>query len=209
MIFEQEQFDNYCNGQSYHDSLLTHVLKFDAIAWIYKNVFGKPMADWLRKQFFLDAGCAMGHFMEELVDHGVECEGYEPSNYANDHLLESMRERIWQADHDTALPEMSPGEYDIIYANSLQYSHDEEQIGRWVKDIARICSHSLFFCGVTTQGLHRAVSGPDIWKMQIIKPQKWWTKIFFDNGFEEVCWKEGVIAVCLKEKVDNGVLPGR
>lgn len=203
MIFEEEQFNDYCNGQSHNDSLSTHLIRFTTIAWIYKTIFKKSMTEWLRKQFVLDAGCAMGHVMQELVDNGVECEGYEPSNYANDNLLESMRERIWKADHDTALPLIGDEEYDIVYANSLQYSHDEQKIRGWVKEVARICSHSLFFVGVTTQGIRRAISGPDIWKMQIVKSQQWWTDIFRDSGFAEVHWRDGIIAVCLKGKGAN------
>jgi len=173
-------------------------MRFEYFVKAYQLVLDEPAEPWLRKQFVLEAGCAMGHVMRELVEHGVECEGYEPSQYANENALEDMKPRIWQGDHNSVLPEIGDGDYDIVYANSLQYSHDEDEIAKWVREISRICTHSLFFCAVTTQGMYRAVSGPDIWKMQIIKPQQWWTNIFKENGFSDVKWINNVWAISLK-----------
>lgn len=198
MIFEEEQFKKYCCGQSYKDTLSIHLIPYKTLLWAYNKVFGKSMDEWLKKQRFLDSGCAMGHIMANLIENGINCKGYEPSNYAIANALLSVKDKIIQADHDTILPTMRDNQYDIVYANSLQYSLDENDIKRWVKETARVCKHSMVFVSVTTQGLSRCISGPDIWKMQIIKSQKWWNRLFAECGFSEIHWLTSVMAICLK-----------
>lgn len=205
MIFEQKEFENYCLGKKYEETLKIHLISYRALLWGYEKVFKKPMDQWFKKQLVLDSGCAMGHTMDDLLKNGVECEGYEPSNYAIKNRLLSVKDRIRQADHDAALPQILDHEYDVIYANSLQYSLNEEDVRRWICEIARICRHSMFFVSVTTQGLSRCVSGSNIWKMQIIKSQQWWETLFLENGFEEVYWLTTVTALCLKKGISNKI----
>lgn len=199
MIFEQKEFENYCLGRTYQDTLDIHLVSYKTLLWGYQKIFKKPMDEWLKKQLVLDSGCAMGHVMDDLLKNGVECEGYEPSNHAIKNVLQSVKDRIHQADHDTALPEMIDNEYDIVYANSLQYSLNEDDVSRWVRETTRVCRHSMFFVGVTTQGLSRCISGSAIWKMQIIRSQQWWETLFRKSGFEEIHWLTTVMALCLKQ----------
>jgi hypothetical protein len=199
MIFEEDQFNKYCMGQNYKNTLDIHLIKFSSLRDCYGQVYKRPMGDWLKEQFVLDAGCAMGHTLDDLTKNGVKCEGYEPSNYAIANGLPSVKHKIRQANHDQALPKIADGTYDIVYANSLQYSLNEEDVRRWVAGVSRICTHSLFFVSITVQGMHRCISGSEIWKMQLIKTQKWWSKLFKECGFEEIIWMRNVIAICLKQ----------
>ncbi len=203
MIFEEEQFKKYCYGRKYQDSLSTHIIPYKNLLWAYDKVFNRSMDKWLRKQRFLDAGCAMGHVTAHLIEHGIDCEGYEPSNYAIANVLPSVKDKIVQGDHDAILPTMKDDQYDIVYANSLQYSLDENDIRRWVKETARVCRHSMIFVSVTVQGLSRCISGTDIWKMQIIKPQKWWSRLLYECGFPVTYWITSVMAICLKKEIDD------
>lgn len=199
MIFEKKLFENYCYGKPYDKTLHIHLVTYDMMVNSYTHVFRKPMGDWLKKQFVLDAGCGFGHVMEDLVKNGVECDGYEPSNYANANLVPSVKDRIFQANHDEALPKMEQNEYDIVFANSLQYSRYTKDVERWVAQASRVCKHSMFFVSVTVQGMKRCVSGSDISKIQIIKSKQWWADLFYENGFTEVHWITSVMAICLKQ----------
>ncbi len=201
MIFEEREFNRYCMGRSYEETLDIHLVNYAAILRGYESVFKKSMSEWLKSQSVLEAGCAMGHIIEELLNHGVECCGYEPSDYAINHALPSVKDRIIQADHNAALSSMTNDLYDIVYANSLQYSKNENDIRRWIQEICRICRHSLFFVSVTTQGLHRCITGSDVWKMQIIRPKEWWTDLFLSAGFKEVYWLNNIMCICLLQCV--------
>ena len=199
MIFEKKQFDNYCLGRNYQSSLPIHLVTYDMLLSGYDRVFKRSMEQWLKEQQVLDAGCAMGHVMDDLMAHEIQCSGYEPSNYAIANLLPSVQDKVRKGSHDDILPTIRDEEYDVVYANSLQYSLNEDDIKRWTKEIARVCRHSMFFVSVTTQGIHRCVSGPDIWKMQIVRPKAWWDSLFTDSGFAEVHWLGDVMAICLKQ----------
>lgn len=204
MIFEEKQFNEYCFGQKYENTVNVHLTGFETFVFTYQKASGRSIQetqDWLRNQRILEAGCAMGHVMDDLIKNGVKyCCGYEPSRYANDHQLSYLAKdgRIIEGDHDKVLPLISDNSYDIVFANSLQYSFNEDDIFRWIKEIYRICNHSLLFVGITTQGLYRSVSGKEIWNMQIIKPTNWWSEKFTTSGFKRLEWMNDIICVCMK-----------
>jgi len=39
-----------------------------------------------------------------------------------------------------------------------------------------------------------------VWKLQLVKNKKWWTNLFYDDGFEGVRWVSEVAAICLKQQ---------
>lgn len=201
MIFEKEQFEKYCFDRPYKDTINIHLTDFNIFVVVYQKILGLSINDtknWLKGRKVLEAGCAMGHVMEDLQRNGVRCWGYEPSYYAIAHAIESVKNNIIEGDHDNILPLFGDNSYDIVFSNSLQYSFNESDILRWTKEIYRICTHSLFFVGVTTQGLYRSVSGSDIWKLQIVKPTHWWEKLFYNAGFRKPEWINDVMCVCVK-----------
>jgi hypothetical protein len=199
MNFEEEYFEKYCLGKSYTETLPIHLTTFDRVAVSYSTYYNKMMDDWLREQKILDAGCAMGHVLDDFIENGVkDCKGYDISSYAIKNALESVKDLIWQGNHDTELAKMQDKEYNVVISNSFQYSKDEGQIASWIKHAYRICSHSFIFIGITIEGLYRNVSGDKIWDLQIIKSQKWWNDLFKQAGFSDTHWSTPVMALCVK-----------
>ncbi len=200
MIFEKEYFDTYCGGKPYEETLGTHLITYSRMCEIYTHIVNPPnIHKWMKKQWVLDAGCGMGHVVNDLTCNGVGCNGYDISDYAIKHSIPNISDVIWQSNHDDQLHKFGNELFSIVFANSFQYAKDREQSKEWLKQAFRICSHSLFFVSVTVEGLSRSISGSDIWEFQLIKNKKWWMQLFNEVGFKEVCWIGDVIAICLKQ----------
>jgi len=201
-MFDKAYFDNYCKGKPYKETLDTHLITYFTLCKAYNIVVSPPggIQEWMKKQLVLDAGCGMGHVVDDLTSNGVRCEGYDISEYAIENALPSVLDKVWEADHSEQLSRFYDKQYSIVFANSFQYGKDESQVKSWLKHSFRICSHSLFFVSVTIEGLHRCINGSDVWKLQLVKNKKWWTNLFYDAGFEGVHWVSEVAAICLKQQ---------
>ncbi len=201
-MFDKDYFDNYCNGKPYTETLDTHLIGYSSLCKAY-NIVVEPscgIQEWMKKQFVLDVGCGMGHVVEDLVANEVSCEGYDISEYAIENALPSVLDRVWEGNHDEQLPRFRWEQYSIVFANSFQYGKDKAQVKNWLNGAFRICSHSLFFVSVTVEGLHRCISGSNVWSLQLVKSKKWWTDLFNGAGFEDVHWINNVAAICLKQQ---------
>lgn len=204
MIFDQQYFDSYCLNEPYDQSLHIHLTTFNIISAAYSLVLEKSSDEinrWLQQQKILEAGCAMGHVVADLIQNGVDCEGYDISDYAITNTIPLAQGKTWQGDHETELPKMRDEQYDIIFANSFQYIKDTEKLTTILRHAYRVCRHSLIFVSVTTEGLYRAITDrSQIWNLQVIQSKNWWESLFKECGFKNVFWKTPVLAFCLKGK---------
>jgi SAM-dependent methyltransferase len=204
MAFDKQYFDNYCLKEPYNDTLHIHLITFNIISAGYATIFKRSIVEsdlWLQRQKILEAGCAMGHVVENLIYNGVDCEGYDISNYAIANTVPLARGKTWCGDHETELPKMQDEQYDIIFANSFQYIKDLEKLAQILCQAYRVCKHSLIFVGVTTEGLYRAITDrKQIWDLQIVQSKKWWENLFKECGFNSIFWSTPVLAFCLKNE---------
>lgn len=198
MIFEKREFDQYCFGKTYESTLDIHLFSYEILKYCYGGFIDGSVEEWLKKQTVIDAGCAMGHVIKDLTDSGINCYGYEISNYAIKNAIKSVRHRMIKSDHNTMLGSLVDNACSILLTNSFQYSKDERQIESWVCAAKRICSHSMIFISTTIQSLNRCISGSRIFEMQIVKPSLWWEHLFLGTGFSRVKWINGAMAICLK-----------
>jgi len=197
-MFEEQYFTNYCFGQSYQETIDIHLTTFDRISAAYSLQSGEPADNWLMKQKIIDIGCGFGYVVQSLVHRGVDCVGYDCSDYAMSNKIKSVEDLLWKGNNDTELPKFQDDSFDIVFSNSFQYARTEKQVVSWIKDAYRICRHSLFFVAVTVEGLYRNVSGNDIWKLQLVKSKRWWSDRFIKAGFSDVFWSMPVSAICIK-----------
>lgn len=205
--FGKEYFDHYCLNESYDDTLHIHLTTFNRIAAGYALILKKPINEinlWLQKQKILEAGCAMGHVVGDLIYNGVDCEGYDISDYAITNTVPLARGKTWCGDHATELPKMRDEQYDIVFANSFQYIKDTEKLIIILRQAYRVCKHSLIFVSVTTEGLYRAITDRNqIWDLQIVQSKKWWENLLKECGFQYVFWNTPVLAFCLKHNISG------
>lgn len=201
-MFDKQYFDKYCLNESYDDTLYIHLTTFNIISTGYSSIFKKSVDEtnqWLQQQKVLEAGCAMGHVVADLIRNGVDCEGYDISDYAISNTVPLAQGKTWQGDHETELSKMQDEQYDIVFANSFQYIKDTEKLITILRHAYRVCRHSLIFVSVTTEGLYRAITDrSQIWNLQIVQSKKWWENLFQECGFKNVFWRTPVLAFCLK-----------
>jgi len=198
MIFEQEHFERYCNGEAYEDTLDTHLMTFNKFCYVYARAMDISIPQavyWLKSKSVLDAGCAMGHVVKDLADNGVDANGFEPSEYA---IANQATHRIWKGNNDIEFARMRENTWDIIYANSFQYTFDLEQLKRWIKHSYRICCHSVLFNSVVKNDLQSSIS-ENLEAMQIILPREWWNQQFVDSGFLRHMWVSSTSCVYFKD----------
>lgn len=203
-MFDKQYFNRYCLNEPYEKTLYIHLTTFNIISAGYSLVFKKPIDEiniWLQQQRILEAGCAMGHVIADLICNGVDCEGYDISDYAIANTVPLAQGKTWCGSHETELPKMQDEQYDIIFANSFQYIKDVEKLTSILCHAYRVCGHSLIFVSVTTEGLYRAITDrSQIWNLQMVQSKGWWENLFKKCGFKNIVWKTPVLAFCLKNE---------
>jgi len=182
MIFNEQHFKKYCDDLPYELTLDKHLMSYEKFCRAYAIAMSLSLPqtiNWLKNKSVLDAGCAMGHVVKDLCDNGINAWGFEPSDYAIRHRVSN---RIWCGDNDTEFESYPDNLYNIIYANSFQYTFDQKQLNNWINNSYRICSHSVVFCSVVQDDPQESIM-ENSEEIQIMRPRYWWNEQFTKTGF--------------------------
>ncbi len=202
MIFEKQHFDKYCNGRPYEDTLDIHLITYYRLCRIYSDIMDlsvPQIVHWLKDKTVLDVGCAMGHVVSDLWNNDIQAWGYDASEYA---INNKVSHRVWLGNHDEQLLKIPHNTFDIIFANSFQYTFDKDQLMSWLKNTYKVCRHSVLFCCTVQDDMQCNIT-ENIKEIQIVRPRFWWNKIFMDAGFLTSKWVAPSLGVYLKNELHN------
>ena len=134
------------------------------------EAFARHIAEDLRPERVLDAGCAIGMLVESLRDRGVDARGFDISSWAIDQVPEPLRPYCWVA----SITDEIEGHYDLItcieVTEHLPRGLAEEAIGN-------LCRHgdAVLFS-----------SSPDDFDEPThinVQPTEYWAGLFARHGF--------------------------
>ena len=140
-------------------------------AWLaFFGGIGKRIADEIRPQSVLDAGCAMGFLVESLRGLGVDAFGIDISHYAIENVHPSIRDYC----REGSIAEPFDRDYDLIVCiEVLEHMPPEEA----ETALRNLCSHTNDILFSSTPFDYKEATHVNV------RPPEYWAERFALNGF--------------------------
>ncbi len=132
----------------------------------------------------LDVGCAKGFMLYDLVQilPGIEVKGVDISQYAIDHVIDGMKDRVQVADAK-ALP-FEDESFDVVFSINTVHNLEEKECAKALQEIERISIQNSY---ITVDAYRNDVEKErmEAWNLtaKTIMSVKNWTTFFKDIGY--------------------------